>query len=309
MSEHICHTAASFDTRNLCRALGKDGGIEPAFVDVWDAKENDIMAQMGGVTRRADNFSADLIAYCRGEADKPAGDADNNWQKKLAFVLSALAHRSIDRHMKPVFDHFKQQDDFPGFNECTIYCDVLMLKKRFGSGTVMEADMLDPAKKVATPQLDRLFREVTRRELIRIHTLNPDDDHIHAWFDGLIDRIQTFKINVEHYERVLTKPDESKWNRYLVETNFYDESAPLIKITQRLAKDEQVSSDEVNAALASTTIAHGRYAKTLKRAVEYVRDAGRLWRGELSVDQTKPLFDIGIEEMAMVYPEPGEAAA
>ena len=148
-----------------------------------------------------------------------------------------------------------------------------------------------------------------RRELIRIHTLNPDDDHIHDWFDKLIGRVQTFNISVEHYEKVLTNPDRDKWNRYLVETNFYDESSKLIPIVQRLAKGETVPGDEVDEALAATTIKDGRYAKTLKRAVDYLRDASRLWRGELTVEETKPLFDIGHAELAMVYPEPGERAA
>ncbi len=308
MSEHICHLACAFDTRNLCRALGPDHGIEAAFNEVWNDPANDLISQFGSVTRRADNFSADLIAYCRQESNKGGPDADPNWRKKLSFVLGALSHRSIDRHMKPVFQHFKTQDDFPGFNECTIYCDVLMLQKRFGRGTVMEGDFLDPKKTVATADLDQLAREVMRRELIRIHTLNPDDDHIHKWMDQLIERSQTFNIRLEEYERIFTNPDRQKWNRYVVETNFYDEAAPLIQITQKLVRGETVTGKEIVAASANTGPADGRYAVTLKRAVEYIQAAGRLWRGELSVDETKPLFDIGDAELKLVYPEPGEKA-
>jgi hypothetical protein len=309
MSEHICHLAAAFDTRNLCRALGKERGIEPTFNEVWNDEANDIISQLGGVTRRADKWSAEMIAYCRQESNKGGPDADPNWRKKLSFILSALSHRSIDRHMKPVFMHFKQKDDFAGYNECTIYCDVLMLNKRFGRGTALGGDFLDPLKTVAKPELDRLMRETLRRELIAIHTLNPDDDHIHNWLDGLINRGQAFNIKVAEYERIFTNPDSDKWNEYLVETNFYDESSPLIEITQRLVAGESVGGDKVQEALDGTTIANGRYAKTLKRAVEYIKDASRLWRGELTVEETKPKFDIGIAELAMVYPEPGERAA
>ena len=309
MSEHICHLACAFDTRNLCRALGKDFGIEPTFDEVWNAPENDRISQFGSVTRRADNFSAELIAYCRQESNKGGPDADPNWRKKLSFVLSALSHRSIDRHMKPVFEYFKQQSDFPGYNECTIYCDVLMLNQRFGEGTVIGGDLLDPKVTVATPELAKLARQILRRELIAMHTFNPDDANIQSWLDELIGRTQTFTMRLEEYERIFTAPDADKWNKYLVETNFYDTAAPLIAITQRLARGEKVPPKDVDAAVTATTIQHGRYAKTLKRAVEYVRDASRLWRGDLQVEEAKPLFDIGNAELAMVYPEPGERGA
>ncbi|MEM1010983.1 MAG: hypothetical protein AAGI46_02040 [Planctomycetota bacterium] len=309
MSEHICHVACAFDTRNLCRALGPDFGIEAAFNEVWNDPANDLIAQFGGVTRRADNFSAEMIAYCRQESNKGGPDADPNWRKKLTFTLSALSHRSIDRHMKPVFMHFKQATDAAkGFNECTMYCDVMMLRKRFGRGTIMDGDMLDPAKQTASDDLASLARETIRRELIRMHTFNPDDDHIHTWLDEMIGRAQQFNLRLAEYDRIFTNPDPDRVRQYLDETNFYDETSPLIQITQRLANGESVEPAEVDQAVATTETKHGRYARTLAHAVGYVRSAGKLWRGEQSIDDTKPQFDIGNAELAMVYPEPGERA-
>ncbi|MEL7240187.1 MAG: hypothetical protein AAGK78_15120, partial [Planctomycetota bacterium] len=142
MSEHISHIAICLDVRNLCRVLGEAHGIPRVFNDVWNAKENDTMAQLGGVTRRADFWSTDIIQGARAAHD---GERDDpNWQQKLSFILGALTHRSIDRMMKPVFQYFRQQPGFPDYNETTYYCDVLMHKERLDEGSLFPKDMLDP---------------------------------------------------------------------------------------------------------------------------------------------------------------------
>jgi hypothetical protein len=304
MSEHISHIAICLDVRNLCRVLGEGHGIEPVFNDVWNDPANDAMAQLGGVTRRADFWSTDIVTQAKAAHD---GERDDpNWPQKLAFILGALTHRSIDRMMKPVFQHFKNDADFPGFNECTIYCDVHMLRRRFDDGSLFPPDMLDPTKRVGSDHLDLLMRETLRRELVRIHTLNPDDAHIDDWFNGLIKAVQEFKIRLHEYERAFTTPDLAKHQRYIEDTNYYDESAPLIKLTRTLASHGTATADEVAAALAATDNTHGRYARAVKRAVEYIQTAAKLWRGDLTADQAKPKFDIGQAELAITYPEPGE---
>jgi hypothetical protein len=308
MSEHVCHVACCLDTRNLCRALGESGGIEPVFLECWDDPENDHVAQLGTVTRKADKFSAEIIAWSRKEHDR--GDAgDPLWRPKLAFVLGALTHRSIDRHMKPVFAFFKQAGDAArGFNECTIYCDVLMLRERFGGDGIFPPGLLDPASPGASPDLGLLAQTVMRRELIRMHTLKPDVDDIHNWFAHLIPAVQDFKIRLHEYESVMNSPDETKWKRFLTDTNFYSRETPLIAATQTLAAGGMMTTSEVEAALAATDVTSGRYARALAKAVDYVRAAGRMWRGGADLAATQKAFDVGVEERSMIYPEPGEPA-
>ncbi|MEL7240577.1 MAG: hypothetical protein AAGK78_17095, partial [Planctomycetota bacterium] len=91
------------------------------------------------------------------------------------------------------------------------------------------------------------------------------------------------------------------------DTNYYDTDSKLIGLTRKLAFDEgKVTADEIVAALAETDVKAGRYARAVKRAVEYIQTAAKLWAGELTAEQAKPKFDIGQAELAITFPEDGE---
>ena len=296
MSEHITHTAICQDGHRLARALPD---FPPEFVKAWD--ENEVPAQMGGVTRKADQFSVDVIARHRDNLQKPESDRDPQSDAKLAFILGALTHRSVDRHMKPVFQYFKQQPDYPGYNECTIYCDVLMLRECYGDDKNFPGDAFDRDKSPATPKLRRLLEHVLRRTLVSLHTFKPDVENLDEWLGKLFDATQEFKIQVDKYVEAASEPDEGKWQRYLIETNFYDTNAEIIKLARRARAGEKFTGEEVIAAIEATGEDDGRYAQALANALNYERAAAAFWRGEIGADECRTRLDIGVPELAKVY--------
>jgi hypothetical protein len=164
MSEHITHVAICDDVRRLCVRLDD---LPATFRHAWvrwvDA------SRMGGVTREADRWSARVIDDLR------RNPADREHDRKLAFILGALTHRSIDRHMKPIFAHFKQAIDArvvdgKPINECTIYCDMLILKEVFGfDRTFAESLFEDRVVRPARP-VQELLRTLLQRTLIHACT-------------------------------------------------------------------------------------------------------------------------------------------
>ncbi len=299
MSEHITHIAIHDDVRRLVLKLGD---VPQPLRDAWE--KNPEEARMGGVTRRADNWSAQIVDWARGEQAKPSHDRDPNAGRKVAFVLGALTHRSIDRHMKPVFTHFKQAidarmiDDTP-LNECTIYCDVLILKEVFGLDDVFTPDLLARSEMDRTATIHDALMSTFRRVLIHMRTFNPDDANVHTWLDRLFRGMQGFNIRLAEYARVAGAPDPALWQKYLIDMNFYDANDPLIHAARTLQHGKDVSEAEVNRAVDGTDHQASRYARAMRRAIEYIRAAGELFDGKITIDEAKPRLDIGVPELAL----------
>ncbi len=304
MSEHITHTAICDDGRRLSAALD-------AFPDrlkhAWETQQ--AAGQLGGITRQADNFSVGILERMR---DTPADDADAN--AKIAFVLGALTHRSVDRHMKPIFDFFKKQDDYPGYNECTIYADVQTLQEVYADDDrVFPKGFLDRDTSPSREGLETLFQHVMRRSLVKLHTFKPQAkegiDELEGWLDRFLGASQEFKIRVDRYLDIAGDPDPEKWRRYLVETNVYNRDAAILRLARKAQHGESVANDEVMQAMQGTGIADGRYARALARALEYLLAAGAFWRGEIDSEAATKAFDIGVPELSLTYPDQPSPAA
>lgn len=299
MSEHITHTAICDDVRRLCLHLDD---IPHFFKQAWS--DHTDISRLGSVTRHADRWSADLVTYVR---DHP-GDADS--ARKMAFVLGALTHRSIDRHMKPVFTYFKQSIDariIQGsvVNECTIYCDMLILKEVFSIDHLFSESLFDKSLSEKREAFHELMRTTWQRVLIQMHTLKPDDDHVHEWLSRLFKGIQDFSIRMQLYEEIAANPDPEKWHRYLVETRFYDPSDSLIHLARRIHRGQTVSTQDVEKAVGTTTQEASLYARAIQRAIDYIRTAAAIYRYEITPEQSKPRLDIGVPELSMTYTPSG----
>lgn len=295
MSEHITHTAICDDVRRLCLCLDD---IPTFFKKVWS--DHTDVSRLGSVTRHADRWSADLVAHVR---DHPE---DTDGPRKLAFVLGALTHRSIDRHMKPVFTYFKQAIDARTvegsvINECTVYCDILILKEVFSIDHLFSESLFDQTLSRKREAFHELMRTTWQRILIQMHTFKPDDDHVHEWLSRLFRGIQDFSIRMEIYEEIAANPDPEKWRRYLVETRFYHPADPIIHLARQIQRGQIVSSQEVAQAVENTTADSCIYSRAIKRAIEYIRAASAIYRREITPEQAKPRLDIGVPELSMAY--------
>ena len=309
MSEHITHTAICQDGQRLSRCLD-DALVPPEFKRVWD--EHAAESQLGGITRQADNFSVDIVAHHRGQRDRPEDQRDPQADAKLAFVLGALTHRSVDRHAKPIFVYFQNRPDYPGYNECTIYLDVHVLREVYGEDeTLFPKGFLNQEKSPSRAELENLFQHVMRRSLVRLHTFKPQaKDGIGAlqeWLGKFLAASQEFKIRVDEYIRAASDPDPEKWRKYVVETKFYNPDAELNRIARRVREGGTATGDEVLSAASRMGEADGRYAMALAKALEYIQAAGRFWRGEADAEATRKALDIGVPERSMLW-TPADAA-
>lgn len=305
MSEHITHVAACEDVTRLVAAMpAVPAPLRDAMTGRADA------AQMGSITRRMDFFSVPLLheARQRAEAAAAGGGKSPEPDAKLAFILGGLTHRSADRHMKPVFQHFKQQlDAARGFNECTIYCDVKILQEVYGGGGPdgpFPPGLLTPEAAASTAQLEELLRHVLRRTLISMHTINPDDQHPDQWLTALLDAEQDFKIKIERYIEVATRPDPVKVQRYLVDTNYYYPDAPIIQAARRLQAGETLIEADVATAIGGTGVKDGRYAQLLAGGVKYVRSVGFYFEHLIDEEELAKGLHIGVPELSLGFTLP-----
>ncbi len=299
MSEHITHTAICDDVRRICTHLED---LPQVFKDAWSTHTD--ISRLGGVTRHADLWSADIIAHVR---DHPE---DTDAKRKLAFVLGALTHRSIDRHMKPVFTYFKQAidartDKGAVVNECTIYCDMLIMKEVFAIDHLFSDSLFDKSLADKREAFQELMRTTWQRILIHMHTFKPDDANVHNWLSNLFKGVQDFGLRLHLYDEIAANPDPEKWQKYLVETNFYDAADPIIAAARSVQKGGSLSADEASKAIESTGADASLYARAMKHAIDYIRAAGQIYRNQITVEQAKPLMDIGVPELAMTYVPPG----
>jgi hypothetical protein len=296
MSEHITHTAICDDTRRLCIALPY---LPQAFKHAW-ASHIDV-SRMGGVTRHADKWSAAVIDHLRQHPTDPDHD------KKLAFILGALSHRSIDRHMKPVFTYFKQSIDArivqgQVINECTIYCDMLILQKVFALDSTFSPRLFDSALTTPTKPFHELLRATFQRVLMQMHTFKPDDANVHDWMSKLFAGMQDFNLRLDLYDQIAANPDPEKWKRYLLDTNFYNDADPLVVLLRQLHQNQPAA--DVQRMLDATSPSHSLYARAVARAVDYIRAAADLYQGKITVEQALPRMDIGVPELALEYRPP-----
>ncbi len=301
MSEHITHTAICDDVRRVCLCLDD---LPDVFKKTW-ATNTDV-SRLGGVTRHADRWSADIVAHVRDHPD------DRDGEQKLAFVLGALTHRSIDRHMKPVFAYFKQSTDArieagKPFNECTIYCDMLILKEVFAIDQLFAGNLFDKPLAERRAGFHELMRTTWQRILIQMHTFRPDDANVHTWLSNLFAGVQDFNLRLDIYEQIAAEPNKEKWQKYLVETHFYDPADPIVGLARSIQKGATVDSAAANRAIDATHSESSLYARAMRHAIGYIRAAGRLYRNQITVEQTKPLLDIGVPELAMTYRPPRKA--
>ena len=320
MSENITHTAMADDGYRLAPHLG----LPDDLLAAWDAHPD--VARLGGITRFADTFSADLIRHAAQEAKKPEADRDRHATRKLAFVLGALTHRSIDRVMKPVFRYFTGKNADPSaprpawtdpVNVCTVYCDVFILKEVFGGGAEDPSDPSNPYPKkildgpthAARAGLESAWQSVWQRTLIRMHTFKPDREHIHEWMAAMFDGLQDFKLDVARYEKIALEWDPAMVKKYLVDTHYYDRADPIIAAARSIQRGSTLSASDVQEALDATTDESSRYARGLKLACDYLRAAGRLYDGSISYDDAKVAMDIGVPELSIGYAPPAGASA
>ena len=309
MSENITHVAVCDD---VTRLASRHPEVHPYFDKVLHAYQD--VARFGAGTQSADRWTVDLIAWARGEMVRPAADRDARVGQKLAFVLGALTHRAADRLMKPIIYYPEQTEGHEGFVEATIHCDIFIFKEVYGggegphAGPYPKAILTGPATE-AQRQVEEYFRVLWRRAIVAMHTFSPDRSDMQGWLDKLLNTLQQFPMEMERYARIAAEWDPAKVKRYLEDTHFYARDDALIRCARNIQHERPVSAHDVMAALAATTDESSRYARALAKGLGYVIAASRLFEGDISADEAKTRFDVGVPELSLAYTGPREPVA
>lgn len=303
MSDHIGHLGICDDTFRLAIL---HPAIHPTLKLVISEHRAD--AHMGSVTRGADNWSVDLVAWAGSEVKRPDGQRDPLVLRKLAFVLGSLTHRAADRLTKPITNCWPRGSAHHGpddeANESKIMQDIFVFKEVFGSGIGQGADpftaaALAPTATEGEAKLEEYFRVLLRRALIAMHTIAPDSQNIHPWLTAFLQRMQTFPKSLEQYAALAARWDPAKVKKYLTDKHFYCRDDALIRLARNIQRGSTVTADQLAAAHAATDRTNSRYARALARALDYLLAAGELFDGRLAPADAATRFDIGVPELAL----------
>ncbi len=308
MSENITHVAVCDDVSRLASLHPE---VHPYFIEVL--REHQDVARFGAGTQSADRWTAQLIVWAREELAKPPADRDARVGQKLAFALGALTHRAADRLMKPIIYYPEKTEGHEGFVEATIHCDIFIFKEVYGGGEGPHAGpypkaILDAPATEAQRQLEEYFRVLWRRAIVAMHTFSPDRADVPGWLDKLLNTLQQFPMEMSRYARIAAEWDPAKVKRYLEDTHFYDRDDALIRCARDVQHGRPVSAAGVVDALAATTDESSRYARALAKGLGYVIAASQLFEGDISVEEAKTRFDVGVPELSLAYTGPKEPA-
>lgn len=105
--------------------------------------------------------------------------------------------------------------------------------------------------------------------------------HFDTWLDNLLDKVQPLYIDVGLYVRVFSAPDPAKIDSFRVESEFYADDDPLIRLARVAQHGQAVAPDALDAALAQGANRSG-YAECLRMGINLLRGASAFWRGEAS---------------------------
>jgi len=160
------------------------------------------------------------------------------------------------------------------------YYDVHVFRKVYLAGQEEPFGRSLLAPNAASPgaALEEFVRALFQRALLASHTLAPDRENLDGWLDGLLNSVQPLYVAIDRYCRIFERPDPEKMGVYGVETVFYVESDPVIRLARAVQAGQDVSDADFSAALA-TDANPSAYARALVLGMTKLRDASAWWQG------------------------------
>lgn len=284
MSEHITHYAVCDDCLRLMSRMAE---IHPALQAA--ARDHRDIARLGSVTRSTDSFNPQLLQRLRDgwESRRP----EENLEKKLAYSLGTLLHRAADRTMKPVFRDLGA-GDAQDPTDVSVYHDVFLFREVYQGGTELP---YSPTMFGEETAFEETFRVLVQRALLAMHTFIPDRTDPEGWLDRLFRLRQDFYVEIKRYAQAYHSPDPAKYQAYIVDAGFYDPEDALIRLARAIQNGETVPDGAVTAAV-DTAAPRTQYAQALQRGMGYLRAANRFFGREISLEEAKTAWNIGVPD-------------
>ncbi|HZG83398.1 hypothetical protein [Paenibacillus sp.] len=294
MSENVTHTAVvedcflmMFAGNRICEAFKEAG------------REHIRFSQYGSVTRSGDKFTVPLLEKYRGIWDERK-EADR-LSFKLAYVLGWLCHRAADRQMKVVFREAEPESrEFP--TDCSIYHDGFIYNRLYkGNANTPfpyraahfenELASLPAAAGLRVSAVEATVRSVWQRYLVGLHRFASEGGPAEEWIDKLHAKHQEHVIPLHRYAEAALTPDPVKVQRFIVDTNFYNEADTILQVTEALRRGEEVSPERIDAAYAEEPTSH--YAHAVRMGYGYLVAASDFFQGDIDQETLKDRLDVG----------------
>jgi len=276
MSDLLTHWAVFEDCRRLAPL---DPGIEGLFKELLEAEQD--YARLGAITRGGNRFMTEVLARARDA--RRAGDELQ--ARKVAFCLGCVTHQACDHLMKPLMKarapaHMKR--------EISAYYDTHVFREVYLNGQeepfsrfLFSDNETEPGR-----ALEAFSRSLFQRALLSSHTLKPDHADVEGWLERLFDTLQELYISTQLYVRVFEHPDPAKRDEYGVETAFYREGDPTIRVARALGRGEPVSPEEAAEALR-VDANESAYAQAVALSLSYLRNASAFWHRKTDVIEAR----------------------
>lgn len=170
---------------------------------------------------------------------------------------------------------------------CSAYCDVHVFRKVYLSGeespfTRHFLTDLGTAGKTFESFIGTMFQ----RALLAAHTFKPPQPHTDAaflaWFDHLMDYVQPLYLDTSIWVKAFNNPDPALMERYAIETKFYLDSDPVIKVARALQQGASISQSTVESA-TTEGVNQSMYGQGLELSMRYLHNATDLWNGRADV--------------------------
>jgi len=231
-------------------------GLPAAFCDSLVTHRD--IARLSGIPAAGAKDLVELLASCRDAWPhrKPAA----RLPQKLAFVLGALLHRAAERELaSPAADQ-----------ERRLYQDAAVLREFSG---------VEPPS-ATQAQLEDLFRVISRRFMIELHTFSPDTEDVNGWVERLVGWSRQDGTLCRALAQACAAPDAGKLRQHITAPDFYDRNDPLIRLARSVQAGRLIGRAALRAALEAPG-AHSQYGRALRLGCSCLEAAGACFQGRL----------------------------
>jgi len=270
MSDLLTHWAVFDDARRLIAFIPK---AEQSFIQAIE-QETDF-ARVGAITRGGHVFILPTLKAIRDA--KRQGDDYSNAERKLSFVLGCITHQPCDIYMNAMMKKYGSS----GKRDVSAYYDIHTFRKVYLDGDEAPFNKYMFGENASKPgqAAEGFIRSCFQRAVLASHTVKPDLENFDDWLENFVNAIQRLYVSVDMYVDVFLNPDPEKISRYRVETEFYNEDDPAIRVARAIQRGEQVTETDVRSALEADNKCG--YAKALCDSVDNLVHASEVWRGEI----------------------------
>lgn len=301
MSEHITHIAVYEDCARLASLSNK---VNEVFQN--SLKEYPDAGLLTSAARGNHLYAVPIIETAKSLSPKELDTKEH--KMKLAASVGWITHRAADLQTKPLVKtiDYEKETNFKEA-EFEIYQDAVTWDKVYDGGkgkslsdnvwfspAVMEAGMKShPASEaIDVDEAELLMAILVQRSLLETHKFMDNQKKFKPWLQTFMESRQKYGEDYRVYIEAYQNPDPDKMQKYIYDTNFYDESDGLIKLARSLQKGKPDKNIDLEEAIENAD-SQSHYAQALRKGCLFLYAASDYYEGKITKDQ---LYDT-IENM------------